>query len=369
MKFKIAIINFTILCVSIVLVFLVLEFYLIIDGRYKNLTKTELVISDSGYERPPNSFQYNNHPDLNFITKIYYDEDGVRNDASKRTSNKKNIIAFFGDSMTENFAIEDKFTFENILNESFKENFNIVNYGIGGYSIDNIFLRYLKYKSHDIKHLFYVFMPGDYPLIGNKRLIYFDENNNYFIQKKKINYLTFYIGKLNITYLFLDVFYKTRAAFNKKYSLINKDFYPSVLANKTYKVINDLHHDSTSCNSECLENLYLINLKIFKNEVEKNNSTFNIIILPSKFIHDDYERLFKNSFNDFNFVNLYTNDFDSYTQFKNDGHPNELGNLIIANKIFPYLEKITKKNGSTINQKRILIEINKLYINYSSKKN
>lgn len=35
------------------------------------------------------------------------------------------------------------------------KNYEIVNYGIGGYEIDSIFLRYNKYKDHDInKYIF-----------------------------------------------------------------------------------------------------------------------------------------------------------------------------------------------------------------------
>ena len=59
----------------------------------------------------------------------------------------------FGDSFTENIAVYKDFEFSNILNQKVK-NYKFVNYGVGGYSADQVFIRYLKYQDHDIKYIF-----------------------------------------------------------------------------------------------------------------------------------------------------------------------------------------------------------------------
>jgi len=141
---------------SIFLSFILIEVFLKILGTYSNLTQNKLIHADTIYERPKNSYQKHKHPDVNYIITNYYDDNGVKNNTGILTSKKKNIIGVFGDSFTENVAVDPKFDFVSILNKNIS-GYTLVNYGVGGYEIDQVFLRYLKYKNHDHKYIFYLF--------------------------------------------------------------------------------------------------------------------------------------------------------------------------------------------------------------------
>ena len=109
----------------------------------------------------------------------------------------------FGDSFTENIGVDKKFKYSNFLNQNI-ENYNIVNYGVGGYSADQVFIRYLKYKHHDIKYIFYLLMPGDEGF-STKSKFYAD--GSYIIYQPKLNIFFQAIGKLNITYLSIVIIF------------------------------------------------------------------------------------------------------------------------------------------------------------------
>ena len=90
------------------------------------------------------------------------DQNGIKNSSKTPTINKKNIIGFFGDSFTENVGVQEKFDLVNILDGSTKK-YNFVNYGIEGFSIDQTFLRYHKYKNHNFDTIIYICHTDDYP--------------------------------------------------------------------------------------------------------------------------------------------------------------------------------------------------------------
>ena len=162
---------------------LLVELALIIYGPYKDLVKNSLKPSMSIYERPNNFIQKQPHPDLDIIVENYFDPEGVKNYNQILTSKKKNIIAFFGDSYTENISIVKEFEFSNILNSKIK-NFHVVNYGVGGYNLEQSFIRYLKYKDHDIKYVIFFMMPGDH---FERNLIEFIENDKIKIAEPDFN--------------------------------------------------------------------------------------------------------------------------------------------------------------------------------------
>ena len=175
--------NFFLLLFSILIPFIFLEIALIFFDKFPNLTNQNLIPSKALYERSISSVHYYKHPDIDYIIQNKYDRDGVKNNKTQTTSEKKNIIAFFGDSFTENVGVDTKFEFSNILNNLISD-YNIVNYGIGGYSADQVFIRFLKYKHHDIKYIFYLLMPGD-EVFSTKSKFY--DNGTYDIHEPNLN--------------------------------------------------------------------------------------------------------------------------------------------------------------------------------------
>jgi len=354
--------NILLIIFSVISTFFLLEIILSLSGKYKNLTDIKLTPSDAIYERPHSSIQKHKHPDLNYILTNYFDKDGVKNFEEIQTSKKKNIIAIFGDSFTENIAIDKKFEYSNVINNHIND-YKVVNYGVGGYSADQVFIRYLKYKNHDIKHVFYFFMPGD---IGFSTNIKFFDDGKYVLNKKKINSIYQLIGKFNLTYFAIDSFYIIRSILRKNHTTVDPENYNSILANKIYAKFYTKNLKRCIDNKESCNKNFINLLKTFKKEVEKNNSKFHLLIYPNKQHISDFKNILKATDTKFNYYILngnleynYSNRRHKY-QFKNDGHWNEYGNVLFADnliKIFNDLDIESKK----MNYDNIYKEIDLFY--------
>lgn len=337
--------NIVLLIFSLFFSLFLIEIILIFKGTYVSLTKNKLVPSAALYERPSSSFQKVKHPDLNYLTSNYFDENGVKNYSNIPTHKKKNIIGFFGDSFTENINIKKDFEFSNILNKVTSDH-EVVNYGVGGYALDQSFIRYLKYQKNNFKHIFYLFMPGDQ--VSSSNLIEF-KDNTFIIKEPSIGSFFKILGKLNISYLIFDVYYLVRSKLFSHYTLIDKSNYSGFFANKIYRgLYNYNKHSELSKwykelyrDSKHINQFYFL-LKFFNDEVKKNNSNFYVLVYPEKEHVLYFKKAIKNRENEINYfildkkfqTNIKTKKGDgSYKylktnlEFKNDNHWNEYGNL------------------------------------------
>lgn len=318
---------------SVIFSILIIEIFLRIVGLYSDLTNINLEPSSSIYEKPKNSSQKHKHPDLDYININYFDFDGVKNQATITTSQKKNIIGFFGDSFIENYAIDSKFEFSNILNLQLID-YSAVNYGVGGYNTEQAFLRYLKYKNHDLKYVFYLFMPKDQETLG---LLTFNKTDEYIINTVKINPILSIIGKFQITYFFLDVGLKIRSIMFDDLSLIERSNYPHILANRAARKNLKFKEQDMKKFSQLIE--------AFKKEVEKNQGKFIVILYPINSHVQYFEETLKFSKLKINYFILDSKlSTDTKYQFKYDNHWNEHGNLEFQKNIKRYLNDIEKVN-------------------------
>lgn len=309
------------LFVSILLVELVLILY----GPYKDLVKNSLKPSMSVYERPNNFIQKQPHPDLDLIVENYFDQEGVKNYNQILTSKKKNIIAFFGDSYTENISIVKEFEFSNILNSKIK-NFHIVNYGVGGYNLEQSFIRYLKYKSHDIKYVIFFMMPGDH---FERNLIEFVENDKIKITEPDFNLFFKILGKLNISYLFIDAYFNYKYIF-QNYHKTGKENYPTLYANKVYSEFYIKH--------ERKEDDFDKILKYFNKTSIENGAKFILLLYPSETMINYVKDRLKPELNNIDYYVLDKNLIEKNFIFKNDSHWNELGNIYFAKNLIEILK-------------------------------
>ncbi len=339
--------NFFLLLISILIPFIILEIALIFFGKFQNLTNQNLIPSETLYERSVSSSLYYKHPDLDYTIQSNYDRDGVKNNKTVSTSEKKNIIAFFGDSMTENVGVNTKFEFSNILNNLIS-NYNIANYGIGGYSADQVFIRFLKYKHHDIKYIFYLLMPGD-EIFSTKSE--FNDDGTYNIHEPNLNIFFRLIGKLRLTYFFIDGYYRLKNLINKSYSITNTKNYNSILSNKLYQIfyhkgLNNcrftIHADKVNCQKKLL-NL----LKIFNKEAKLNNIEFFVLVYPDLNFISYFKETLNMKKNEINYFILDNNlAYNKKMIFKNpnDTHWNEYGNIFYAQNILNIFSKINLNN-------------------------
>ncbi|WP_440643265.1 hypothetical protein [Candidatus Pelagibacter sp. HIMB123] len=352
--------NLILLASSILIIIFLLEFYLKFFGKYQNLTKHNLSPSEAIYERSHSSNHNYKHPDINYIIQNYYDVDGVKNFEKTPTSSKKKIVGMFGDSFTENIGVDKEFEYSNILNQNI-ENYNIVNYGVGGYSADQVFIRYLKYKHHDIKYLFYLLMPGD-DGFSTKSKFYSD--GKYIIDQPKLSLFFQAIGKLNITYFLVDSYYFLKSILSDNYSSTETGNYNSILSNKIYEQF--YHQDLKKCKHlqkkieykdfvDCKLGLFNL-LKIFQSETENNNIEFYVLVYPDPNFVNFFEEVLKLEKNNISYFVLDSELVNNKKFiFKNpfDKHWNEYGNIVYAKN----LQNIFSKLG--LDSKKI--DINKFF--------
>lgn len=328
--------NLVLISFSIFFSILIIEIFLRVIGLYSDLAKITLEPSSSIYEKPKDTFQKHKHPDLRYIISNYFDLDGVKNNTDTMTSNKKNIIGIFGDSMVENYLVDPEFDFSNILNSSII-NHQVVNYGVGGYQAEQVFLRYLKYKDHDLKYVFYFFMPGDQETLN---LISFNDSGQFIVNKVKINKVFEILGRLNITYLSINSLLIIRSLIHDDFSSIKSINYPQLLANRIAKrQLNYGHSDMRH-----FANL----IEIFQKTVESNNAKFFVILYPDKnhitYFHNALKlKDLKVSYIQLNDL-LTTSSSDKKFTFINDSHWNEFGNLEFARELKSYFNKNLKIN-------------------------
>ena len=356
---------------SIIFSLIFIEIFLKILGRYDNLTKNNLKPSEAIYERSHSSKQNHKHPDLNYTIINYFDKDGVKNFDENDTSDKKKIIGLFGDSFVENIAIKKEFEYSQLIDER-SEHFKVVNYGTGGYSADQVFIRYLKYQKHNIKYVFFLLMPGDQGFSTSSK---FENDGSYEIDSPKLNIFYQFLGKLNLTYFFIDSYYFLKSKVSKNYTLPDIDNYNSILANKIYKKF--YHSDLNNCKDEfttqsdfindtCAKNLINL-LHIFRNKVIENDSKFYVLIYPNLKHIDYFNRIISDKKNNFNFYILskdleFGSTFNNRKiNFKNDAHWNEYGNVLFAKNLLEIFDKIGIKT-TNLNVDKIFNKIDKFYI-------
>ena len=326
---------------SFIFILILIEVVLIISGTYSQLTKTNLKPAISIFERPQNVSLEFKHPDLNTKHLFYYDQNGIKNSSKTPTINKKNIIGFFGDSFTENVGVQEKFDLVNILDGSTKK-YNFVNYGIEGFSLDQAFLRYYKYKNHNIDTVIYICHTDDYPRYEIIKNI--TKDGSFEIKEYDFSKFKKIIGKLNLTYLTLDAYYSLKFILKKNELNNNKsylehkitNFFSSSIISNILKNTNPQEIDINERNK--LEKNFVEILNLFNDEVAKAGRDFYIIVYPSK----KNIKLFKNKkLKNLNIFYLKKEILDKKYKFINDGHWNEYGNLEVSKQI---LEILKKKN-------------------------
>jgi hypothetical protein len=346
--------NILLLILSLAFSLFICEMILFMNGRYNDPVNTTYS-SDIIWERPAATSEYEVHPDLHFPVPVKFDHSGVRNDGPIETEEKKNIYAFFGDSFTENRRILSELTFTEILGRLIPD-VAVVNYGVGGYGLDQSYLRYEKFSHHDIKRVFYVFCDNDFRNLYETNLVDTNQNNELVFLKPKRNWVKYLVSKLRVTYLIIEAYYKmwnikyndqkiAKAVYRPEYKKRFHDQYADSMLESLLSNTYDENSDIAS-----FRNKFRMILQHWNNELNGKGIRFDIIVLPN------YEAQLAaiKLFGDLPLNVLYLTDYLGNTDwseyhFKNDGHWNEKGNLFAAVAIYRYLGFELPSDGLVIN--------------------
>ena len=196
------------LLLSVLVSLALAEGILAVLGKYDDLVNHQLVPSNALWEPWADTIDTFDHPDLTTGIVNKFDSDGVRNSDPITTSRKSNIIGIFGDSFTHNRQVNEDWTFTSILdNEVAESNWNVVNFGVAGYGLDQAYIRYEKYAELDLKHVFFVFFANDFIGLRETGLVHLEDGAIRF-QKPSPNPLRRFLGRFRLTYLAIDSLYK-----------------------------------------------------------------------------------------------------------------------------------------------------------------
>lgn len=348
---KIIIINFFI----ILIIGFVFEIVLHKTNRYNHLISNNLISSNRIWENMPNSKMKYLHTDLGYDVINTYRKYGAKYSNLIYEKDRK-IWAFFGDSFQDNRRIEENYHYNSII-EKLDKNIAAINFGVDGYGIDQSYLSYLEMrKKFKFNKVFYLFCENDLIDLGYTNLIQLSDNGSLYFQNINQNLkskLFHYIGKLRITYFALEVYQIIRGK-NSDPEYIQSQYKRNFIIEKKQTTnyakkldkahlmwnsfINELEQNKNKKNSLSKKNLKYIKkfnliLKTWKNQVEKENANFYVIVLPSKK----------------NLINVFDNVIDKKVEYnviylqnkiKNywlkDGHWNEYGNLSAATDVLEY---------------------------------
>jgi hypothetical protein len=300
--------NSALMLIATILSLGVAEGALRMEGRYHDLASQVLIPSRAIWERPTNWIEFGPHPDMGIPIEIRWDRDGTRNHSESSTRDKRNIIGFFGDSFVENRGVEDRFSFTSVLDAAARPGARVVNYGVAGYGLDQEYLRYKKYETHDIRDVVYVFCENDLRNLYETGLTEMTQSGEIVFREPRINPFYRFMGRFHLTYLAISAYYKL----DRLVYLIRsgKWEWKSVKYGSLDPVTNGWetrYHDryadaiptdflssDPSASTLQLSQKFLALLEKWKREVEASQRTFTVLVLPWKLDDAVATKLFRN---------------------------------------------------------------------------
>lgn len=323
-----------------------LELVLMGVGRYEGViegTPSDTTI----WDRPRNATQYAEHPDLGIPVANVYDADGVRNHSGTPASQQRAVYGFFGDSFTENRQVPDEFTFTTILRRLIPE-VSPVNYGVAGFGVDQAYLRYKRYASHDLQAVFYVFCGNDFRNLYETRLFEADGRGGIRFVGVRRNRALELLGRFRTTYLLIELAFTVRH-FGRP-EAVNEDVAGTYLRNKAEagEHRERLHDDygdamrrkllspdaSEREEVEPTRRLFRAILQQWKADLDAAGIPFHVVVLPRAADSRVARALLDGMDLDVLFLEekLGSASYSDY-RFARDAHWNEAGNIFAAVEI------------------------------------
>ncbi len=349
-----------------------LEIFLIKDGRYSHLLSTELYGSNTIWTRYPSTKAFSKHPDTKQKIEIIYNEYSARGDIIPSHDIDNDSIGFFGDSFTENTRIENKFSFVSLLSELSPES-TFLNFGVDGYGTSQSFQRWLNIKDTiNLDVVVYIFCSNDLrntyeAKIFDRTLFAKGELRN--IVPTEVPFFIKIANHFNITYLVIEAYFKAKSilsvaykpqitTFNSKlsdkFSIGMKDYKQKFHDEYADSILEEYLSDNPSRETlETAEHLKSVVMK-WKEMVEMDEGEFVIAVLPRETEVAASQKLFSNQ----EIIQLKSTvkieQLDSFPwHFKKDHHWNEYGNLAGAISFREYFTNQDLLNLAPISNKWI----------------
>jgi len=353
-------INYCILLVSIAVSVLGLELYLRMSGRYHNqVTNRNVASKEAIWDRLPNTTEYREHPDLGYDIPIITNDFQARSHTGENSQTIKDfdgeVIGFFGDSFTENRAVEDVFTFTSILQSMVdSRETRILNFGVDGYGMDQSFIKYRNFDYRNLDYVFYVFVGNDLRNLYENQIFRFEDEEIFQRNKYRMPFHIKVLRQLHVTYFFIESYFAVKTRFVEQPSYSKEEWEKRLLNVFIEKelswigrireerhhrfhdeyadsMVTDLLSDNVSEETALWANNFRALLKEWDRTVGSRGGQFAIIVLPTYTTTAVASELFAAEFPGRVFFLRPAFD-ESWSQYRfvNDGHWNERGNLVAA---------------------------------------
>lgn len=333
---------------------MIAELLLRSDGRYADLVEENLIYSRAIWDRPKNDTQYRSHPDLEYDIEIIFNDFGIRN---HKGVTKKTVLEFdgklvgvFGDSMTENRRIEDRFSFTSILDEYLFPDFRVLNFGVDGYGPDQAYLKYIDFEPRaKLDYVLYVFVQNDLRNIYENQLFRFSDGELVEPVAPEPKPMLEFIRQFHVTYMVIDGYSRIKAQLSRKpYEVdglndqfnrnVSRDIVPG-RQNRFHdayadSMVQDLLSDNPNPDTKLWAARFNQIVREWKTDVERHGNEFYILVTPNRTATDLSTVLFDPDLSEvtFHLGEEFPEGYGSFT-FQNDNHWNERGNLRAAQAI------------------------------------
>jgi hypothetical protein len=281
---------------------------------------------------PKNTVSYFRHPDSGERIELQRNNLGLRmnHDISGSSLKATRNIAFFGASFTENVRLPVQHTFPEVFKSLVNtgvEEFEVLNFGVGAYGIDQSYLAYRELGTDirsELDLVVVVVSADDLWNPAKNKIAAFDKNGKLVLTPRgpRIPGFLKMIKELYVTYFLIDVYDSLGSS-------------PENNAKLERKRKRDLNHRKAKVLPERSEATKLFNtiLLQWQDDVEAAGGKFKVVILPIVDYWSVNETLASHlsaiQLHEL-FAKLVENDELSRLVFQNDPHWNESGNLLVA---------------------------------------
>jgi hypothetical protein len=349
-KFRIWILRGSILFVASIISFLFIEITLRAIGRYEAAASSRM----SSHSRllwtsKPNHSWQAHHPDTGTPHQVAYNERGLRQSRPKADHWDNSLnIAFFGDSMTENYYLAQPHVFTEPLHYllNLDKPTNVLNFGLSGYGTGQSYLKYLEFEERDkLDVVFYVLTANDLRNIYENELFDLDADGKLHLRKPpKPSVLISLVSRLHTTYLLLDVFYKLDLRSSKELdvsTLARKQAVEKRRAEKAQRrMVKTFLRGSSDAVVERSAKIMAAIVSEWRLAVEQDGGQFVLVLLPT-----GRETPFRDLFPETTILDLREHfiveipnySYKEHLRLKNDGHWNERGNFWTAIFVYRFL--------------------------------
>jgi len=381
--------NIKILLISVSSFFalLICELYLkYFNHRYRYASEISYKPSEELiYSRLPNETQFFHSPRTGKPHRSVYNNLGLRQSRNFHLGKESETfnIALFGDSLLENIRMPTQFSLSEpidyVLNNSGLP-FNVLNFGVEGYGIDQSYTQYRSFKKIvKPKLVFFFFIRRHIRILYETQLYQEDEEGQLVhVGSKRIPFYISALSRLNLTYLFLESFSKLKSIMRNQSGTVStpqnlellemenfkQEVWSRMKSDKPKEILKKLKDEGVEGIGSQWK-MFLKFLLQWKSEVERDGGRFFLVLIPRENI-SAMEPLFPKELDVLNLLSQIRTDFVDFeaeqVSYPNDLHWDERGNALAAFYISRF---IVSQLNLKLSDDQIISSLNKYFSAFS----